>query len=82
MYDHFDPVITTQVVEDWQQLPFVDITIQDEPCTGEQEPVFYREWGGTVEGCDVIEGETDSNEIITRERWEIVKNDEAIELPC
>ena len=71
-YDHFDPVITIQVVEDWQKLPFVDITVQEEPCTGEQEPVFYREWGGTVEGCDVIEGETDSNEIMTKRRWEIV----------
>ena len=56
-YEYFDASLVTQVVEDWQKVPFVDVIVQDLPCSGEQEPVFFRDWGGTIEGCDIIEGD-------------------------
>ena len=47
-----DLVSVTQITEDWEQLPFVEIEIKDQPCENfGMHSVFERVWRGTAEGC-------------------------------
>ena len=48
--------MVTDIVKDWDTIPFTEITVQDEKCDPEDYPVFERTWHGTEEGC-VVESE-------------------------
>ena len=46
-----------QLQEDWQIVPFVDLTLHEESCDEGSEPIFERLWKGTIDGCDQREEE-------------------------
>jgi|ERR1719264_1689041 len=41
----------TQVVDNWNVLPFIDLDVTDDKCPASTDPVFVRSWGGTQTGC-------------------------------
>ena len=41
----------TQVVENWNTLPFIKVDVTDDKCTAGTESIFVREWGGSEMGC-------------------------------
>lgn len=46
-------------MDDWTTRPFVDIIltkVDDGGCPLDYEPMFYREWEGTYDVCDGIDG--------------------------
>ena len=43
--------VINQIILDWQTQPFVQLTIEDENCPIDTEPVFEKIWSGTREGC-------------------------------
>jgi len=48
----------TQVVDDWNTLPFVDLKVTDDKCLSGFESVFVRRWGGSEQGCIVNKMDT------------------------
>ena len=53
-----------QLQEDWEIVPFVDLTLHKESCEEGSEPIFERLWKGTIDGCDQREEEK-------KERYEV-----------
>ena len=43
--------IATQVIEDWQTQPFVELFVVEDQCPDGTEPAFSYVWSGTQEGC-------------------------------
>ena len=43
-----DLLSVTQLIEDWNATPYIDIEIEDQECS---DSVFVRWWGGTEKGC-------------------------------
>jgi len=41
----------TQVVDDWEELPFVSLTTTDDRCPAGTQSVFQKPWEGTEQGC-------------------------------
>jgi hypothetical protein len=35
------------IVEDWDKIPFVSVTVTDDKCLSNTESIFVREWKGT-----------------------------------
>lgn len=48
----------SQVITDWQTVPFTSLTVTDDKCPGGTESMFVREWKGTAQGCFVNKPET------------------------
>ena len=41
----------TQIVDDWNELPFTKILVTDDKCPSGTDSVFKVNWGGTETGC-------------------------------
>ena len=41
----------TEIVDDWNELPFVKVLSTDDKCPSGTESIFVREWGGSEPGC-------------------------------
>lgn len=41
----------TQVVENWNTMPFIGLSVTDDKCAIGTESIFERKWGGSTEGC-------------------------------
>ena len=51
--------VVTQLVEDWQTVPFTSIQVTDTgKCPPGSEPVFFSEWKGTEPGCFIADGDS------------------------
>jgi hypothetical protein len=49
-------------VQDWGVKPFVDIKVQNKPCSGDYNAdVFYKEWKGMDEGCVKLNDDSDKS---------------------
>ena len=51
--------VVTQLVEDWQTVPFISIQVTDTgECPPGSDPVFFSEWKGTEPGCFIADGDS------------------------
>ena len=48
----------TEIVDDWNELPFVKVLSTDDKCPSGTESIFVREWGGSEPGCLVNKADT------------------------
>ena len=63
-YTSRDLVSVTQITDDWEQTPFVEIEIKDQPCEMfGMESIFERVWRGTKKGCNNYYG------VIPYDQW-------------
>ena len=71
LYTQPDIDAVTQITEDWERRPFVEISVDDWSCGWKgKTPVFHRLWSGTEEGC------YERNlffrpEVLTRHEWDL-----------
>ena len=43
--------MVTDLVQDWETIPFTSIKVQSDNCDYTTKSVFTRVWGGTEDGC-------------------------------
>ena len=43
------------MARDWRVKPFTSIEVHEDECPPGSEDVFYRQWAGSVEGCEIRE---------------------------
>ena len=41
----------TQVVENWNTMPLVNMKVTDDKCPSGTDSIFVRPWGGSTSGC-------------------------------
>ena len=61
--------VVSEIVADWTTTPFVNVRVQDSPCSS-GDSIFNHHWSGTHSGCEADNGDIRTYELAATEKFE------------